>query len=284
MAKVEAVHWAVVPFIGCIQNTKETAQDLLNQSIPTRVLLVDNGSSLAEYQDIRSWAEERIYIWRHNPALPSLSATWNAALDFVWATGGEEAMVCNNDIRLKPWMYEALLGALHDRPEKPLFVSGVNHPEGYEKCETAPTMDDVNKGGPDFSCYVITKEGHEKYRFDENFTPAYMEDLDMHRRYMLGGDGSRIFSVPVPYLHKDNGSGTLKSFSPERAAAFHTAVEAGSRTYYRAKWGGGANTETYRYPFGVEPSQAAFEAPCPKGCVTTPQLQGHGCTGGRRND
>lgn len=300
----EAKHWAVVVFIDCVENTKETVWDLLQQTIPTNVLLVDNGSSLANWEEMRRWAAEpkghtrydpqtgaevvttedwqkeqaakgRVFPWRHNPPLPSLAATWNAALDFVWASGGEEAMVCNNDIRVKRWTYDRLEQAL--RLTGALFVSAVNHPEGYG-LDIGDDISLSSRGGPDFSCYLISKEGHAKYRFDENFTPAYCEDLDIHRRYMLGGDGARIFSVNLPYLHKEGGSGTLKAFSPERAEHFHKAVEAGSRAYYRAKWGGGANEETFRYPFGNSPA-GKWEFTCD--CVTTPQLQSHGCRGGR---
>jgi hypothetical protein len=282
-------NWAIVPFIGCLENTKNTVRDLLEQTVQVNVLLVDNGSTLEEWNDIRKWAT--IYLpyamddnefcgvfpWRHNPPLPSLAATWNTALDFVWASGGQHAMVCNNDIRLRPWTYDRLLYAQGETGA--LFVSAVNHPEGYEK-NTGVDYDDINllhRGGPDFSCYLLTKEGHEKYRFDESYIPAYCEDLDMHRRYMLGGDGSRIFSVAIPYLHVDNGSGTLKSFSPERREQFDIAVANGSRKYYEAKWGGGVNAEKFIWPFGV----VAPVVHCENHCVTTPELQAHGCRGGR---
>lgn len=305
-------NFVIIPFIGCLENTKAAAWDFLQQTIPTTVLLIDNGSSLEEWEEIREWAEEatvhpplasqggQVICWRHNPPLPSLSATWNTALDFCWNSGAEVAMVCNNDIRVKPWTYQSLLTYrdLHTpilaEYRKPLFISAVGvTPEQYE-ASTQPEwlLESIgklgSKGGPDFSCYLISKEGHRKYRFDENFTPAYCEDLDMHRRYMLGGDGSRIFSVALPYLHKDNGSGTLKSFSKERAEAFHQAVAAGSRRYYQEKWGGGANEEKFTYPFNQWPTvlgmseseyNAYEEGLC--GHVTTPQLQAHGCRGGR---
>lgn len=279
--------WAVVPFINCVQNTKDTVIDLLYQTVQVNILLVDNGSDLDEWEEIRDWsgminrvragdvAKGKVHCWRHNPPMPSLSATWNTALDFIWSIDGEKAMVCNNDIRLKPWTVEALLG--YQEQENALFVSAVGvTKEQYDDLKVCPAQD-PHHGGPDFSCYLITQLGHSMYRFDEGFVPAYCEDLDLHRRYMLGGDGARIFSVNVPYLHKDNGSGTLKSFSPERAEQFHRAVQAGSRSYYEKKWGGGANAERFLVPFGEE--YPAVFGSCSKGCVTTPELQGHGCGG-----
>ena len=219
--------------------------------------------------------------WRHNPPLPSLAATWNTALWFVWNSGGEAAMVCNNDIRVKPWIFDTLLR--YRSHNASLFISAVGVTPDQYIASTPPQLLSKDKGGPDFSCYLITKEGHEKYPFDPNFIPAYCEDVDVHRRYMLGGDGGRIFSVNLPYLHKDGGSGTLKSFSPSRREQFNKAVEQGSRRHYRAKWGGGANEETYLAPFGdvrnIAPGQSyPF---CEEGCITTPQLQAHGCGGSK---
>jgi hypothetical protein len=122
----------------------------------------------------------------------------------------------------------------------------------------------VSKGGPDFSCFLISKEGHEKYPFDEAFSPAYCEDLDMHRRYILGGDGDKIFSVNLPYWHVDHGSGTLKAVSAERRAKIEGQINAGSRAYYQRKWGGPVNAERYTIPFEEQSAQDG---------VTTPELQ-----------
>ena len=82
---------------------------------------------------------------------------------------------------------------------------------------------------------------------------------------MLGGDGKRIFSVNVPFLHVDRGSGTLKGMDPERRARKEAQIERGSRAYYIRKWGGPVNQETFEHPFGPKPA-----GPC---ATTTPELQ-----------
>jgi len=192
--------------------------------------------------------------WHFLPALPSLSAVWNRALAFVWELGGTEALVCNNDVRLHRQTYEVLLKTLQS--EEALFVTAVGVREG--QYDPAVKYDPIAgtkegwltarsaRGGPDFSCFLIAKGGHDKYPFDERFIPAYHEDLDMHRRYMLGGDGDKIFSVNLPFLHY--ASGTLKQYTPEQRAKFNAAFAA-CKAYYTQKWGGPPNEETFHTPF-----------------------------------
>ena len=152
-----------------------------------------------------------------------------------------------------------------------MFVSAVGvTKEQFNRDEPSgiPSLSDgirlTTKGGPDFSCYLITKEAHEKYPFDEAFIPAFAEDLDMHRRYMLGGDGHRNFSVNLPFHHVKGGSQTLKTMTPEKKAAWEDRINKGSRAHYRSKWGGDVNAERFTIPFDVESAQDG---------VTTPDLQ-----------
>lgn len=269
------MNWAIVPFIDCWEQTKACLLNLLFQNLvpEVKLLAIDNGSSENTRhqldQMVEAWAG-RLYAWHHNPPMSSLAATWNAALDFVWQCGGEHALVCNNDIRLHPTTYRLLVEATRNPDSLPLFVSAVGvTEEQYRDAWKEPPVGECcwnekgMRGGPDFSCYLITKECHQKYRFDEGFTPAYCEDLDFHRRMMLGGDGQRIYSVNVPYLHIDRGSGTLKSWDPVRRANFEKQITFGSRAYYERKWGGPVNREAWITP---------FEGGTPIGGATTPEL------------
>lgn len=254
-------HWIIIPFLDCWGMTRQAIDDALGQEGlegEPHVLAVSNGSSRETRGALEHYALERprLLAWHHSPTLPSLAATWNTALDFVWRGGHQEALCINNDVRLHLQTYTWLHRALEH--QQALFVSGVGVTE--EQFAALPTDRDwidlvetngtVAKGGPDFSCYLISKVCHEKYRFDENFIPCYTEDVDTHRRMMLGGDGQKIFSVNIPYLHIDHGSGTLKSFDLERRAAFERRISEGSRRYYQEKWGGPVNQETFLVPFG----------------------------------
>jgi hypothetical protein len=80
---------------------------------------------------------------------------------------------------------------------------------------------------------------------------------------MLGGDGARIYSVNIPYLHY--ASSTLKNYTEAEMAAFQQRVGQ-SRGYYARKWGGPVNQETFCTPFG-------WLTGVPLCNVTTPELQ-----------
>ena len=240
--------WVICVFIDNFEMTTQALEDLLGQSTSPQVLAIDNGSTLKNWTKIRKWAQDhpRLWLWRHNPSLPSLAATWNYALDFVWEVGGEEALVVNHDVRVRKLTYELLSTTL--RGEDALFVSAVGVTPDQYHANVPEVLKDPSKGGPDFSCFLLSKEGHKKYRFDENFTPAYCEDLDFHRRMMLGGDGKRIFSINVPFAHF--ASGVLKSLESKEREALERRISEGSRAYYEKKWGGPVNHEAYWSPFG----------------------------------
>lgn len=278
--------WVIMPFVDCCDMTMQAVEDCLAQSVPTRVLLVDQGSSQETVERVRAWVDERslrppppydrdpdyrlagpplVLCWFNQPALPSLSLTWNRALDFVWALGGTEALVVNDDVRLHPQTLE-YLSKVASR-ERTWFVSAVGvHDEGFalhgpdyvytdgdfwipQEAQAHYGWQLLSIGGPDFSCFLLTQEGHQHYRFDESFIPAWHEDNDLHRRYMLGGHGDKIFGINLPFLHY--GSQTLNQANPERQAKLRKAFE-GSRARYEQKWGGRADHETFRTAFNQE--------------------------------
>jgi GT2 family glycosyltransferase len=176
--------------------------------------------------------------------------------------------VVNNDVRLAPWTYELL--EFVQRITQAWFVSGVSVQyqgqldlyleQGRAQAvgslgvvtdarADGRTPEGFTKGGPDFSCFLITKECHRWFQFDEGFQPAYHEDNDYHRRLQLAGLGDRIFGVNLPFLHY--GSATIKR-SPEAQAAFAPKF-AQCQQYYITKWGGLPGAETYTIPFGSRP-------------------------------
>ena len=276
------MNWIIMPVLAGPEMTEAALADCLAQSIPTRILVINQGVEDSFRERLERLSEEypdRIFVWSHMPPLPSLAATWNRALDFVWETSGTNALVVNNDVRLHPRTVELLDGVMGHT--EALFVSAVG--VTAEQFDPVAPIDDRwltppdeegwghpnNPGGPDFSCYLISKEGHQKYRFDEAFTPAFCEDLDAHRRYMLGGDGDKIFSVNLPFLHLS--SQTLKQVGDEKRLAINRQIETGSRAHYARKWGGSVNREIFYSPFlnDVEASKIWKDRCGP----TTPELQ-----------
>ena len=255
-------NWVIMPYLDNLDQTLTAAQDALAQTVPDlKLLLIDNGSQ----QRLQDMDDSRIYCWRHQPSLLSLAATWNTALRFVWAAGGEHALVINNDVRLRRDTYQALLQVL--RATQAWFVSGVGTAPAQFDAEAILSYDGASllqdhRGGPDFSCFLIAKGCHQQYPFDEGFVPAFCEDLDYHRRLMLDGHRDKIFGVNLPFLHY--GSQTLKTMEPEKRAKKEQQISVGSRAHYHAKWGGDVNQERYTRPFDPTSDQDH---------VTTPELQ-----------
>jgi GT2 family glycosyltransferase len=256
--------WIIVPVLNCLDYTRATLEDCLAQDgVDPRVLVVNQGSNdetRAALEDL-AMADARALVWTHDPPFPSLAATWNRALAFVWAVGGQAALVVNNDVRLHPRTYHVLRWVAGEADA--LLVSGVGvseadyHPDDYR-------ISTDERGGPDFSCFLMTRAGHEQYPFDEAYVPAYCEDVDLHRRMLLGGDGRRIFGVNVPFLHYR--SRTLNAMSGEQQAAWARRAKQ-ARAHYVRKWGGEVNQETFFSPFNEPTAQVWTCGP------TTPELQ-----------
>ena len=239
-----------MPFLNAWSLTAQAIEDVLDQTLPhVRLLLIDQGSTEPTGVQHLPNADARIYVWHHDPPLPSLAATWNRALRFVWEQGCERAFVINNDVRVPNALCERLLQV--QRLTGAWFVTADNVGDAYQEAMQKPyQMDDAflrARGGPDFSCFLITRECHKWFQFDEGFQPAYHEDNDYHRRLQLAGFGDRIFSVCLPYLHI--GSGTLKENEKLREG-WGPKFEACQR-YYGEKWGGLPGSETYTVPFDV---------------------------------
>jgi hypothetical protein len=249
------MNWVLMPYVDNLVMTQQALFDVLDQGglADLQVLAVDNGSRSRELpiQD-----DPRVHYWHFQPALLSLATVWNTALDMVWGTGADHALVVNNDVRLPYRIYADLLEV--QQCTEAWFVSACNVGEawypGMLRQSSAITESLLaSRGGPDFSCYLMTRECHTWFRFDEQFIPAYHEDNDYHRRLQLAGFGDKIFSVPIPYLHF--GSGTLRNV--EHVNQGWGARFTACQEYYVRKWGGLPGHETYTTPFNGQ----AFSGP-----------------------
>ena len=270
----------IMPCLNCWSYTELAVQDALAQTLEPTVLVVDNGSTdeTRTKLDAWRWKEPRLLAWHHTPPLLSLSATWNRALRFAWDAGHTDALVVNNDVRLHAMTYEVLRRRRQCDPVEPWFVTGVGVSEEDFQGDAGTLFDrqaakhgwcPLDVGGPDFSCFLICEDGHAAYPFDEGYVPAYCEDVDLHRRFMLNGHGSKIFGCAVPFLHW--GSRTVNQ-SEEFMTAFHAKFDQAA-AYHARKWGGPTNQETFLTPFGEnEPRGDAAH-------TATPDLQAHGCRG-----
>lgn len=236
----------VIPFIDCWQETHQATLDARQQlEGKADLLLIDQGSGGVAREGAEMLARTpSLRLWRHTPPMPSLAATWNAALDYAWELGHQDCMVWNNDIRVAPQMYAALrkVAEYHNLWfTTPVNVGTPDNSESWIKVGTMALVADVQLGGPDFSCFLISQECHQEYRFDERFLKAYFEDNQYVRKMWLGGDGNRIAGVTLPYLHY--GSRTSQR-SPEAAAELAPFFER-NKQLYAELWGGPPHHERY---------------------------------------
>lgn len=251
----------VMPYLNAGALTRQAALDCLGQSLPDlQLLLIDNGSQEPDRyvaDDLRQ-ISPHVLGWHHDPPFPALAAVWNRALRFCWEAGAPHAFVVNNDVRLHPDTYAVLLESLQESGA--WFVSAVSVTEAQfdptidlraARGQASPSREDGVRpegwhyGGPDFSCFVISRECHKWFQFDEGFIPAYHEDNDFHRRLKLAGFGEKIFGLNVPFLHY--GSGTLKA-NPRMQESW-PARFGKCQQYYIEKWGGLPGSETFQVPF-----------------------------------
>lgn len=260
------------------------ATDALAQGPDARCLLIGNGASDEDRRIVEKFCldNERALAWFHEPPLPSLAATWNRGLEFVWALGERQALVANHDTRYTSDTFSTLLEIMQQEQALLVTATGVEEEEtlfkeaqefgqavlAFESCNCIGLGLDmvacqrcggtgkgkVRRGGPGFSLFLISRECHDKYKFDENLIPAFGEDCAIHREMMLRGDGDRIFGSNVRYLHL--GGQTLKRMSPERRAAHEAMISAGTRTHYLKKWGGPVNEEQWIIPFNHDDFEA----------------------------
>ena len=272
----------ILPWVTNWPMTKTALEDVLRQTslegISSPVFLVGNGVDPAEDAVCRGYLQQTnppgvIY---YSPSVQvSLATIWNRTLEVGWEMGATCALVVNNDVRLWEGTLATLIRA--QQALQTLFISGVGvTADQFSTFCDNPVIDQSQRGGPDFSCFLITQECHQQFPFDEHFFPAYCEDLDYHRRLMLAGKGDRISSINLPFAHLGGGSGTLKSLPLKRREQLQAAI-ATARKYYQQKWGGGVNHETFLSPFGKQEPDLG-EQICH---VTTPDLQAHRCTGRR---
>ena len=208
--------WILTAQIGCWEYTEQALQDFLALVLPPgysrlQVLLTDNSAGSDEQADVearrralqvaRTCEGWGLHVWTPEPA-QTLCATWNTQLRAAWLSGADCALVVNNDVRVPRYLASHLWQI--QRATKALLVTPVNVGEAYQHDAPIGMLDlpqllHTPRGGPDYSCFLITRECHEKYPFDDRFT--YYGDNDHHERIKAAGEGERVFGLPIPYQH-----------------------------------------------------------------------------------
>ena len=173
-----------------------------------------------------------------------LSKSWNEAISNASEGHPDVILLLNDDLFFYENCYDLFLQFIAEQqaasPQMALcYVTGLESGQ-------SPYAGIVQQQG--FACCAITKRAIETVgAFDENFRPAYYEDVDYYRRAALSGL-SVVLDERVLVEHER--SLTMR-LDPDLAAR-DAEIKAINRDYFSIKWGGDAGSETFRVPFGQE--------------------------------
>lgn len=165
------------------------------------------------------------YVVDNTETNRGVAASWNIGIDQMERLGADWLIIVSAAIRFGPPGGDDLLAALDANPDA-LAVEAAQ--------------------GIGWHLIAIHRRVFETIgRFDENFWPAYYEDIDFGRRMWLG-----FAQQQWPRIHCD-----------VSLAGFSHGVDLGGAVidndklaaYYAEKWGGPKGEETYHRPFGNRP-------------------------------
>ncbi len=215
---------------------------LLAQSVPVRVLAVDNASSDGTAAWLRSErareSQGRLMVTSYQEVV-SVSRAWNDALHWAWRAGYAAALVVNNDVEIQPETLRILTGYATDAG----MVTCVSRRPGESLAYTEGVWAERNH--PDHSCFFLKRWAWERVGgFDERCEGAFFEDNFFHiRAHQLG---IRCVCIDLPFLH--HSSVTIKDADPaERRRIQKHAAE--NRDYFFRTYGCLPGTKAYERLF-----------------------------------
>lgn len=267
-------------YIVCVTTGAATCErsleDLIQQNLPVRVLLIDNATPPDRARVIGEWVAatearaKAVEIIRFETR-QSLASAWNFGIRRAMAAS-DCAWVVNDDIRVTPDTLRQLLAT--GEP----FVTPVNARDAVDdsiktaaqqatselvttiqQALAALPVDLENRSPhPDFSCFLIHKSVWKQVgEFDTSFQGAYAEDCDYHCR--MHAAGITAWSVQVPYYHV--GSASLLTLSATKRKQVEEQANR-NREYFERKWG--FSIESDAYPAFFEKSAAKLEPRKPR--------------------
>lgn len=259
----------LVPVRNNLHLTRKAIKTFKEQDIKggVEVLVIDNASNDGTPEWMKT--QKDLGYMRFDPPL-SVAASWNKGLRHVFAEGAEYALVCNNDIELRPDTYRWLVAdgggfvtavgtrdAEKIKPNPNIMMSvakiGIEFGQAVSFGEIGPIEPYYNRPNPyatrphpDFSCFLIRREVYEKVGpFDENFLIAFVEDQDYHVR--LHEAKVQAHCIDLPFLH--HGSMTIKNSDKLEIRKIQEQADK-NRAYFKKKHGMAAASPEYYAFFG----------------------------------
>jgi GT2 family glycosyltransferase len=178
-------------------------------------------------------ANFKVHMHRQNRGL---SRSWNEGLHEAYADGCRLALVLNDDLHFVDDGFSKFIGFAEQATDYGLaFLHGL-------ETGGSPIAGRVIEQG--FGCCVVTILALDRVGyFDENFRPAYYEDLDYGRR--CGLSGVRIITADGVLVEHERSKTTREN--PEILVRSEDVMRRNCE-YYTRKWGP-PYEETYGTPF-----------------------------------
>jgi hypothetical protein len=119
----------------------------------------------------------------HPTGQQSVSQAWNRGIEEGSKAGCDYILVINTDIVFKSNAIDRLVDFAETHPDAVLWT--MTECKDQESLESCPE-DESFEEHPNFSCFMVKPDFFKHVgKFDENFSPAYCEDGDMHARIVL---------------------------------------------------------------------------------------------------
>jgi GT2 family glycosyltransferase len=184
---------------------------------PSAYLIIDNGG---KYLPLKS-GRLKNNMTIHRPGRNiGVAASWNQILRYAHERG-EPAVISNDDVEFKEKTFEELCRAIR------LPGIGLANALGWALFVQSPLTTRVV--GP----------------YDENFFPAYYEDVDYERRCALAGVRRLYPCVTEKIFHAGSATSHAMVDMTEHYEWYRRNLD-----YYKKKWGGGPGHERFALPFG----------------------------------
>jgi len=217
---------------ACPTSVLETSRSADRHTVECHLFLHSRYPQIA--QACTRIAQSPLVVYHPHGVNRGVSKSWNEGMLVAYHAHADVVIIANDDIAFTP-------GDLGKLAEK----AAAFRDRYIISC--AGFHQRLNRRQPSvgYSCFAINPIAIEKLGcFDENIFPAYCEDQDYARRARLSG------------LHEENCPDTNLTHAGSNSVLFDNVLGRQNalthrlnREYYRRKWGGDGDHETYSFPF-----------------------------------
>lgn len=212
-----------IPTIAAPEALEATVYSVLEQTIATDILLVQNGIAVEEMCDKLAEMHRNVSVIKPYFNM-GCAAGWNLACRWAWGRGHDKIMLLNDDFLMHdPLAFQKVSDAITEQPKAHYHFAG-------------------------FTSACIRRELWNMVgEFDEGFWPAYFEDNDYYQRSVKLGIDWKIVDIPWEHV------GSLSLRRSPMLSMLNSRTFVMNRNRYIAKWGGPPHQEEFELPWDGGP-------------------------------